>query len=90
MQRSFVSNTGGYHRPDEYGEYLLMVHPVILGAGKYLFKDVSKMNLKLLETRTFRTHFSPFGQTGKSIQRSRINRPEKTQKNTAVTFHAIL
>jgi dihydrofolate reductase len=36
-------------------EYQLMVVPVILGAGKYLFKDVKKMNLKLLEERTFRS-----------------------------------
>jgi dihydrofolate reductase len=36
---------------DEYG---LMVVPVILGAGKYLFKDVNRMNLKLVETRAFR------------------------------------
>jgi dihydrofolate reductase len=36
-------------------EYQLMVIPVILGAGKYLFKDVKKMNLKLLEERTFRS-----------------------------------
>jgi dihydrofolate reductase len=34
-------------------EYQLMVNPVILGAGKYLFKDVNRMNLKLLEERTF-------------------------------------
>jgi dihydrofolate reductase len=36
-------------------EYQLMVVPVVLGAGKYLFKDVKKMNLKLLEERTFRS-----------------------------------
>jgi len=36
---------------DEYG---LMVNPIILGAGKYLFKNVNRMNLKLFETRTFR------------------------------------
>jgi dihydrofolate reductase len=36
---------------DEYG---LLVNPVILGAGKYLFRDVNRMNLKLLGIRTFR------------------------------------
>lgn len=36
---------------DEYG---LMVTPIILGAGKYLFKDVKRMNLDLINTRTFR------------------------------------
>jgi dihydrofolate reductase len=35
-------------------EFQLMVNPVILGTGKYLFKDVNRMNLKLLKTRTFR------------------------------------
>jgi dihydrofolate reductase len=35
-------------------EFQLMVNPVILGAGKYLFRDVNRMNLKLLETRPFR------------------------------------
>jgi len=34
-------------------EYQLLVHPVILGAGRYLFKDIHRMNLKLLDTRTF-------------------------------------
>ena len=32
----------------------LMVNPVILGAGKYLFRDVNRTNLKLLESRVFR------------------------------------
>jgi dihydrofolate reductase len=36
-------------------EYQLMVHPVVLGAGKYLFNRVNKMNLKLLDTRIFRS-----------------------------------
>ena len=35
---------------DEFG---LLVNPIVLGAGKYLFKDMKKMNLKLLETRGF-------------------------------------
>jgi dihydrofolate reductase len=35
---------------DEYG---LLVNPIILGAGKYLFHDVKKMNLKLVESRAF-------------------------------------
>ena len=34
-------------------EYQLMVNPVILGAGKYLFKDVRRMTLTLLGSRTF-------------------------------------
>lgn len=35
-------------------EYQLVIVPIILGAGKYLFKDVKKMNLNLLETRAFK------------------------------------
>lgn len=35
-------------------EYHLLVHPIILGAGKPLFKDITeKHNLKLLEAKTF-------------------------------------
>ena len=34
-------------------EFQLMVNPVILGSGKYLFRDVNRMNLRLLEERTF-------------------------------------
>ena len=37
-------------------EFRLIVNPIILGAGKTLFKDVDKkINLKLLETRTFKS-----------------------------------
>ena len=35
-------------------EYQLVIVPVILGGGKSLFKDVKKMNLKLLGTRAFK------------------------------------
>jgi dihydrofolate reductase len=35
-------------------EFQLMVNPVILGTGKYLFRDVNRINLKLLEARPFR------------------------------------
>jgi dihydrofolate reductase len=31
-----------------------VVVPVILGAGKPLFKDIKKTNLKLLEARSFK------------------------------------
>ena len=34
-------------------EYLLVVTPVVLGAGKPLFQDVKKFNLELLEARDF-------------------------------------
>ena len=34
-------------------EYRLLVNPIILGAGKPLFKDAKKVELKLLSTRTF-------------------------------------
>jgi dihydrofolate reductase len=36
---------------DEYG---LLVVPIILGAGKYLFKDIKKTSLNLLEARSFK------------------------------------
>lgn len=36
-------------------EYLFAVTPVVLGAGKPLFKDVKKLNFKLLETRNFKS-----------------------------------
>ena len=37
-------------------EFRLIVNPVILGAGKPLFKDVDKkINLELLETKTFQS-----------------------------------
>ena len=35
-------------------EFQLMVNPIILGEGKYLFQGVDRMNLELLETRAFR------------------------------------
>ncbi len=35
-------------------EYQLVVVPIILGAGKSLFKDVKTMNLKLLGSRAFK------------------------------------
>ena len=34
-------------------EYQLLVHPIVLGGGKRLFKDVSNTSLKLVETKTF-------------------------------------
>ena len=36
-------------------EYLLILTPVILGTGKPMFKDVSKENLRLVETRNFKS-----------------------------------
>jgi dihydrofolate reductase len=35
-------------------EYQLVIVPIILGAGKSLFKDVKRTNLKLLGTRSFK------------------------------------
>ncbi len=35
-------------------EYELAVVPVILGAGKYLFKDVKNTNLRLVEAKSFK------------------------------------
>jgi dihydrofolate reductase len=34
-------------------EYHLLVHPVVLGSGKRLFKDGSRATLKLADTKTF-------------------------------------
>jgi len=34
-------------------EYRLIINPLILGNGKSLFKDVKKMNLKLIKTKVF-------------------------------------
>jgi dihydrofolate reductase len=34
-------------------EYLLIVTPVILGAGKPLFKDVTRSNLELIDSGSF-------------------------------------
>lgn len=35
-------------------EYHLLVHPVVLGSGKPLFKDIrDRVNLKFLKTKTF-------------------------------------
>ena len=36
-------------------EYLITVTPVVLGKGKPLFKDVRKLNLSLLEARSFKS-----------------------------------
>ena len=36
-------------------EYLLVVTPVVLGAGKPLFKDANKLNLELVEARGFKS-----------------------------------
>jgi len=36
-------------------EYLITVTPVVLGKGKPLFKDVKKLNLSLLEARSFKS-----------------------------------
>ncbi len=35
-------------------EYRLVILPVILGAGRYLFNNLKKTNLKLLESRSFK------------------------------------
>jgi dihydrofolate reductase len=36
-------------------EYLFTITPVVLGTGKRLFQDVQKLDLKLLETRDFKS-----------------------------------
>src|SRR6267378_3241573 len=43
-----------FMRQDLIDEYLLYVHPVIIGRGKPMFQPFdAKMNLRLAETRTF-------------------------------------
>ena len=50
---SIVSALSKYNLIDEY---VLWVHPVVLGKGKYLFRNASGNScLKLLKTRTFDT-----------------------------------
>jgi len=48
---SIVQQLANLSLIDEFG---LMVNPIILGTGKYLFQGVRKMELERLETRTFR------------------------------------
>jgi dihydrofolate reductase len=48
---SIVQQLSNLGLVDEYG---LLVIPVILGAGKYLYKDLDKTGLELLETRSFK------------------------------------
>lgn len=41
---------------DLVDEYKLMIHPVLVGSGKRLFKEgIDKLALKLVETKTFKT-----------------------------------
>ena len=35
-------------------EYRLVINPLVLGSGKPLFKDVKKINLKLIKTKVFK------------------------------------
>jgi dihydrofolate reductase len=49
-------------------EYQFLVNPVILGAGKFLFRDFGRMNLKLVGTRAFKSgkvflRYQPVGKT---------------------------
>ena len=48
---TIVQQLANFGLVDEYG---LVVVPIILGAGKPLFKDIKKPNLKLLEARSFK------------------------------------
>jgi dihydrofolate reductase len=40
---------------DLVDEYRLMIHPIVLGDGKHLFKDGSSATLKLVRAQPFRT-----------------------------------
>jgi dihydrofolate reductase len=42
-----------YHSAPLIDEYHLFVYPVALGGGKPFFADQTRVNLELLETRTF-------------------------------------
>lgn len=48
---TIVQQLANFGLIDEYG---LVVVPIVLGAGKPLFKDVKKTNLKLLEAKSYK------------------------------------
>jgi dihydrofolate reductase len=45
----------GAYDPKCHKEYLLLLHPVVVGNGKRLFGDLEdKINFKLIETKAFK------------------------------------
>jgi dihydrofolate reductase len=56
---------------DLIDEYRLLVHPIIMGSGKRLFRDGSTTNLKLVETKMFSSGvvLLRYAPAGKDVQK---------------------
>ncbi|HMI82968.1 MAG TPA: dihydrofolate reductase family protein [Polyangiaceae bacterium] len=53
MSLGGVEIAAAFRRHDLIDEYLLYVHPVVIGRGRALFNAADRIQLRLAETRTF-------------------------------------